>query len=426
MEGVGLMRALKFAKYLPKFGWEPMILTIRSAKGTDDVVAFSDDVKVFRTEYVDIISKVKKRIRRVKFWSKPGDKGLRIRSDENEKDCKKPNVIKSILRECIAFPDEQIGWYEFAVAAGKKIINDEGVDIIFSTSPPETVHLIAGELKKSCSIPWVADLRDLWADDHYRARPLWKKIILRAMEKRVFKDADKVVTVSAPWSEMLRKNVPEDKLAVVENGFDEEDFTSIRQNKNKKFTISYMGKLHKAHQPVDLFFKALADLIKDDIIDKDKIEVKFYVLGHDRPDITSIARDYGLSDIVTEPDRVSYDKSIEAQRSSDVLLFIQWLGRGNEGWYSAKIYDYLGARRPILALAKKGSIIENLIKMTSSGVSTEDKEEMKRYISAFYDEYVKNGSVRYSGREEDVLRHTRLARTADLARIFDQFMKERE
>lgn len=129
---------------------------------------------------------------------------------------------------------------------------------------------------------------------------------------------------------------------------------------------------------------------------------------------------------MTEPDRVSYDKSIEAQRSSDVLLFIQWLGRGNEGWYSAKIYDYLGARRPILALAKKGGIIENLIKMTSSGVSTEDKEEMKRYISAFYDEYVKNGSVRYSGREEEVLRHTRLARTADLARIFDQFMKERE
>lgn len=425
MEGVGLIRALKFAKYLPRFGWEPVILTVRSADGMGDAALSSGTVKVFRTDYVDIISKAKERMGRLKFWNKPGEKDSRAQTDGNEKDRMRSSAIKSVLREFIAIPDEQIGWYEFAAAVGKKIVNDEGIDIIFSTSPPETAHLIARELKRGCSIPWVADLRDLWADDHYRARPLWKKIVLRAMEKRVFKDADKVVTVSKSWAEMLRKNVPGDKLSVVENGFDDEDFTGIRQEKNEKLTINYMGKLHKVHQPVDIFFRALAGLIRDGVIDKDKIEVKFYVLGHDRPDITAIARDHGLSGIVTEPDSVNYDRSLEVQRASDILLFVQWTGRGNEGWYSAKLYDYLGARRTILALAKKGGIIENLIKVTSSGVVAENEEEMRRYISAFYNEYLKNGSVRYFGREEEVLKHTRLARTADLARVFDLLFKER-
>lgn len=413
MEGIGLVRALKFAKYLPENGWEPIIVTIKSE--TPDTPSPSG-MKVFRTEYRDVVDDIKNIFIRNKTALKNGKAGMGT-YDADKKKKKAP----SFIREMILIPDDQIGWYKFAVEEGRKIVESEDIGLIISTSPPETAHLIARKLKKIFNIPWVADLRDLWAEDHFRDRPFIKRLALRHMEKRVLKDADRVVTVSEPWAETLRLSLGagRDKVEVIENGFDEEDFSKAAYNRNIKFTIAYTGKLHADKQPIDILFKILRDLIGEGRIDRDRIQVNFYVMGYDKPDIAGMARSYGLNGVVFEFDMVSYKRSLEIQKLSDALLFVQWRGRSGEGWYSAKLYDYVGSRRPILALAGKRGIIADFMSETSSGILAEDEVSLREALLKLYGEYIENGFVKYTGNEANIANHSRKVGARKLAAILD-------
>ena len=414
MEGVGLIRAMKFAKYLPENGWEPLVLTIKS--GAPDASGAAPGMKVFRSEYRDVVDDIKSVFIRKNITLKNGLTGMGANNAGNKK-----KKAPSFIREMILIPDDQVGWYKFAVEEGRKIIEKEGVDLIISTSPPETAHLIGRKLKKIFNIPWVADLRDLWAEDHFRHRPFIKKLALKHMEKRVLKDADMVITVSEPWAETLRSSLGagRDKVEVIENGFDEEDFGKATYGRNKKFTIAYTGKLHTDKQPVDLFFKVLKNLIQERRIDRDKVEVKFYVMGYDKPDIAEMAAAYGLHGVVSEPGKVDHQRSLEIQRASDALLFVQWQGRGGEGWYSAKLYDYIGSRRPILALAKKTGIVADLITGTSSGILADDEVSLRDALLILYNEHRENGSIKYGGNEAEIIKHSRKARAKRLAALLD-------
>ena len=414
MEGVGLIRALKFAKYLPEYGWEPLILTVNGpSEKKSSGLEVPEGIRVFRTEYRDVMGEVKKWFRFKKIHT-DGKKNERTTGHT------KPG-IPSFAAEMLSMPDEHIGWYKFAVAQGAKVISEERVDAIFSTSPPETAHLVARRLKASSGRPWIADLRDLWSDDHFRKRSRLKRAILRFMERSVLKDADYLTTVSEPWARMLGSSTgrAKDAIKVIGNGYDEADFKDVPYARNDRLTISYTGKLHKKHQRISVFLDAVKGLLEEGLIDRNRLRLKFYVSGYDKPDIKTMAKSYDMSDVIMELDTVDYAKSLEVQRSSDALLLVQWQGEGKEGWYSAKVYDYLGARRPILALAEKGGIIEKLISRTSSGFVAYNADIMKRSLVALYDDFVKNGHVEYRGDERAISGCTRKTRTGELAELLD-------
>ncbi len=416
MEGVGLIRAMKFAKYLTGFGWQPFVLTVKPRINNKATGSVPPGVIVLRTDYRDVLHDAKKMFSHREDAGVTGSEGSEKRSSGMTK-----NRIGSIAREVVAMPDEQIGWYDFAVRDGKALIERERIDLIFSTSPPETAHLIARKLKKICGIPWVADLRDLWSDDHFRDRSFLKKAILKMMEGRVLKDADAVVTVSVPWASRLACSIGS-RVDVIENGFDEEDFRGAVPVANKKFTITYTGKIHRKHQDISVFLKTIRDLVKSGDIDRGRVDVRFYALGYDRPDIDWMARIYGLEGIVRDMGRVSYEESIIEQKRSDALLFVQWQGRGREGWYSAKLYDYIGSRRPIIALAERGGIIEDIIRKTASGSIADDEKALKESLLRLYREYAASGTVKYCGNEAEVGKNTRRRRAGQLADIFDSLL----
>jgi glycosyltransferase involved in cell wall biosynthesis len=245
------------------------------------------------------------------------------------------------------------------------------------------------------------------------------------MEKVVLKDADLVVTVSSPWAQRIAASLgAKDKVKVIENGYDEEDFSDTRYEGNEKLTFVYTGKLHKEHQPIDNFLKALRELIDEKRIDPKGIEARFYVFGYDKPDVKGLVASYGLGGIVTEVPRVGYEESLRVQRKSDVLLFVQWQGRGGDGWYSAKLYDYIGARRPILALAERGGIIEDIIARTASGLIARGDAELKKAISEFYLEHKANHKINYKGSEGEISKNTRLHRARELAKLFNGLVGE--
>jgi glycosyltransferase involved in cell wall biosynthesis len=411
---VGVIRASKFAKYLPDYGWEPVILTAKPDTAGGQMPP-ERGIKVFRTEYKDVIEE----LRRFLGPSRRACKDSAKIVTETTSCAKKRRP--SLIREMISMPDDQIGWYNYAVEAGKKIADKERPDLVFSTSPPETAHLVARALKRYRDLPWVADFRDLWAYDHFRRRPRLKKAAMKVMEARVLKSADAVVTVSAPWAKRLESScgASGERVKVIENAFDEEDFEPFAYSGNNKFTISYTGKLHADRQSVDAFFRVLSGLAREGLIRPDRIDVRFYISGYDKPDVERLAESYGLGGIVREFESVSYNESHRIQRSSDLLLFVQWQGESADGWYSAKLYDYLGARRPILALGRKGGIIDDLIQKTSSGVMAQDERDLRRHILDFYGEYMKTRCVAYKGDDTEVSKNTRAKRTEELAGLFN-------
>ncbi len=242
------------------------------------------------------------------------------------------------------------------------------------------------------------------------------------MERNVLKKADQVITVSEPWAQNLRSSIGNmrNRIKVIENGFDDEDFNHLTTyNRNEKFTISYTGKVHKEHQPVDNFFKILRDLIAENRIDRNRINVKFYVFGYDRPNISRLIESYGLNDVIHEHGKVDYNKSHQIQMSSDVLLLVKWQGKGGEGVYTTKIYDYIGAKRPILVVGPGGGIIDELIRRTSSGIIAGDEDSLKKAISGLYGEYIKRGYIKHKGNDQEISKCTRRLQARELANIFN-------
>ena len=138
-----------------------------------------------------------------------------------------------------------------------------------------------------------------------------------------------------------------------------------------------------------------------------------------------MAAAHGLSDVVKGLGQVGYRESLRIQKNSDMLLFVQWKGEGNEGWYSAKIYDYIGSGRPILALANKGGIIDDIITRTSSGFITDNEYGIRQYIAKLYSEFSKNGFVRHDNNGAEVSKETRRLRAGSLAELFDSVSRKR-
>lgn len=424
MDGVGLMRAFKFAKYLPAFGWQPLILTVKykmSGEGAGEQSL--PGVRVFRTGYRDLLEDLRGLFGR-KNTVCCGSSSQQVSRNLSSGKARKP----SLMRELIMMPDDQAGWYGYGSSEAEKIATEERVDAVFSTSPPETAHLIARKVRKDCGIPWVADLRDLWAEDHFRQRPFIKNKILGVMERYVLKDADAVVTVSEPWANTLRRSMPgmSDRVRVIENAYDDEDMKQFPRPFNDKLTIVYTGKIHSERQPLGTLFAAVRSLVTSSRIDRSKIAIRFYALGYDKPDIEAMARSYGLDGIVQDLGKIGYEKSIEVQRTADALLFVQWQGKGSEGWYSAKIYDYIGSRRPIMALAVRGGIIDDLLKRTMSGTIVSTEDETREALARMYDEYLERGTAAYMGIETEIAKLSRRLRAKELAGLLDSIVEKRE
>jgi hypothetical protein len=331
-------------------------------------------------------------------------------------------ILPERVRENILFPDTYSGWYGFAVDSIIRLLEKERCDVIFSTSPPETTHAIAKRVKERTGLPWVADMRDLWSEDIFRARTRWGRMLSCCIERHTLKDADAVVTVTDGWSDLVSRSamIPKERIRVITNGYDEDDY-AIPVEPPSKFTITYTGKLRNRYQDPEPFFKALSISISDGSIDRTKIAVKFHVFGYDAADIKGLSERYRLSDVVESPGRIGYPDMVKALLSSNMLLFVGWNGRAGNSWHSAKIFDYIGARRPILFLGDKTSSIARLIECLQCGVAAQSIDEISRGLASCYREFIGNGSVALKYPDDRVLQpYTRRATAGQLAQVFGE------
>ena len=409
---VGSLRPLGLAKYMPEFGWEAIILTARlpgrPAPGFWVIETPYSDALGFLRRFLGLDSEqnVMAQIAQLK-------KKLRIRSEKSVVD-----FLLARWGEMTAYPDAQKGWKAFAIGAGNNFLQKESVDAMISTSSPVTSHIIARELSYGHGIPWVADFRDLWTQNHYYPYSPLRKVIEKRLERSTLHQADALVTVSEPASCKLGTLHQGKPIYTIGNGFDTEEINSPEVDLTDKFTITYTGNLYPGRQTAEPLFVALGDLIAKGIMEAHNVEVRFY--GAEVGWIDKQAESYGLGDIVKQFGIVPRETALQRQRESQLLLLIKWNDSRERGAYSVKIFEYLSAKRPILAVGGYPDVVDELLVETNTGTSGASPEDIKMILMEIYREYKATGRVKYRGEEGKIIRYSHRQMAHKFAEVLDE------
>ena len=248
--GPGVQRVLKFAKLLPKFGWRPFILTVEDgdypARDESLIAKIPDNCPVYSSSILEPYSLYRR------LTGKKKDEKLPTFVLNENRSAGFKNKLATWVRANVFIPDARVGWIPSGVKAGKRAIAKEKIDLIFASSPPHTVQLIAKRLARKTGIPWVADFRDPWTEAFWSANlkknPLSDKLDKR-LERGVLSAADAVITVSDGVKEMLAGKA-ENLYKVIQNGFEP---IELSKDKLKDFRILFIGSLSNYQNPESLF-----------------------------------------------------------------------------------------------------------------------------------------------------------------------------
>jgi hypothetical protein len=409
----GAIRASKFARYLPEYGWKPVILT---ADKNDYVGGLPLEVpqdSIFRTRQLDINGLVKK------FVNANEASADNLCSGTRTLKSKIASRGRSIYVNIANFPDGQIGWYPYAKHEGLRVIHAQEPKIIFSTSSPVTDHLIAYELKRKTGLPWVAELRDLWTQNHnfQRVRPL-RSLEIR-LEKRVLNAADAVLTVSEPWAEELRQHVRV-PVYVIYNGFDSSDYLS-HYPLARPFTISYTGILYERNQDPAPLFDAIASMHNKRLISPEKIRLRF--IGKYVDSVLTAAGRRGISKYIEISGSTGREEALRLQVESALLLVLSWNGPQRFGWFGLKLYEYFGSGRPVLAIGPKDCGASALTARLKAGFVAENAGEVETILLRALTEFEMRGDVSFTPDTKGLQFFERRNTAGELAVIFDRIVR---
>ncbi|MBC7231416.1 MAG: glycosyltransferase family 4 protein [Actinobacteria bacterium] len=410
--GIASLRLRGLAKYLPEFGWDVVVLTPE----LPDMPEPRYDV--VQTDYPGEATDVWK-----KRFGLGTDKRLQdqVGIPRAISESKYSPVLKAInlLRAVIAFPDEQRGWLRPATQAGMRLLAENRFDAIISSHRPPTCHRIAKALKERHDVPWIADFRDLWTQDHFfpyvtRVRAI--RTMERRLEIKTLENADALVTVSEPLAEELRSLHRGKKVVSIPNGFDPDEV--VPAPLTEKFTITYTGLTYLGKRDPSPLLRAVSELVAERKLDRQSISIRFY--GTIEYWLEREIERLGLDDVVALYPQVPRAVALDRQRESQVLLLLNWDHPGEVGVYTGKLFEYLAARRPILAIGKPGGVVDELLRETGAGIYPPGYEQLKGVLEDLYNQYRALGYVPFTGIEEKIARYSH----KEMARRFAALMDE--
>jgi glycosyltransferase involved in cell wall biosynthesis len=359
--GAGVQRWLKFARYLPEFGWTPVILTIdphyAAYPATDSALEneIPASLKVLKTPATDwfrLYKKDKSGIPSAGFAT-GGTGGVKSK-------------ISRFIRGNFFIPDPRRGWNNWAFGKACELIEKEGISHVITTSPPHSTQLIGLKLKKRYSqLKWTADLRDPWTDIYYYNNfypsPLARYIDSR-YEKAVLSGADNIITVGESLKSIFSSKASgiANKIGVITNGYDEDDFVNIAARAPARFTISYIGTISD-HYPAGGF---LAAVEKFAAAGRDVL-VRFVgaAAGRQKQLINSALKSCACEFIPY----MDHSSAVRYMFESSVLLMIIPEHAGNKCIITGKLFEYMASRRPVLCLGPADGDAASILTGTSSG-----------------------------------------------------------
>lgn len=353
----GVYRATGMAKYLPRLGWVPTVLSVVKGGKTEDpslLERVPPFVQVLRARSLKFSAWEDAAARTLKgagALNPPTDVRRKSRVDRWLRS------VATFVRSCVYFPDEKIGWVPFALFKALAFHDRERVDVIYTTSPPRSASLVGLFLKLIIRKPWVVEFRDPW---YLSSRPLRRKFEAR-LERLLLDHADAVIVVTDGHAEYLRtcRGVPADKLVVIRNGYDEDDF---REEPIACSSLLEQGYLHLTHFGTiypgcsGVFFPVLAKFVQDH--PEIACRLRLNIVGF--PDEAAVRYANGplLKDIVRTYAFVQHAETLRMMRATHCLLLFWGRPDFSRLAIAGKTYEYLRIGRPILALSKDGGVKE--------------------------------------------------------------------
>lgn len=423
LNNIGATRISKFVKYLPHFGWEPIVLTVDTVGGGLQPLRLgAEEENVVRTPYFDLAPTIYQMLTKGKVTSRPRPLKLRYPS-LRRLIYKLIHLMQPVYKLPLLRPltMDPIGWYPHAIKKGLEITAERNIDILFSTYGPSTPHLVASHLHKKTGIPWVAEFRDLWSAHPYSVKCQPFLFFEQQLEKKVMKACDLLISVSEPWAQQLG-TLHCKRAITIPNGFDEDDYVEVVPL-TPNFTITYTGRIYPGKRDPALFFEAMAELRQEAKISPDDLEIRFF--GNNVSEtITPLIKKYGLNELVKVYGFVSFNESIRKQKESTALLLLEWNNEREKGTYPAKIFEYLGAKRPVLAIGVKDGEVDKLLKESGSGILVNKVKDIKEIILKWVGEFKQYRSIvsYYDPKQEIISCYTRREASAKLAKAFDEVL----
>lgn len=378
--GAGVQRWLKFVKYLPQYGCEPIVLTVDGncasypQKDASLAADIPSGLKVVRTRTREILSAYKK--------ISP-QKQIPYGGFANEQDPGLFQKIARFIRGNFFLPDPRKAWNRFALPAAVSLIENENIGTVITTGPPHSTHLVGLKLKKLYpSLKWIADLRDPWTDIYYNEVLYQGRLAKRmnlAMERKVLNSADVLVTVSEGVKRNFCSHAPvEHKFHVIPNGYDAPDFADVPVDagrENPRMVISYIGTLSPLYDS-STFTKALKLLPAETA---SKILIR--IIGSVNADVA--ASFSGTSAQVEYLPYQPHGQAIRYMVSSDLLLLLLPV-KNSDGVLTGKFFEYLASRRPILLIQPEESEAGKMILRLEAGAvfDSGNADGLAKYLAA--------------------------------------------
>lgn len=411
--GPGVQRVLKFAKYLPEFGWQPVILTVENGEypAIDESLLneIPNDIKVYKTKTLEPFF----------FYKKLTGSNENIPTHvlSKSKGEKLTQKLTRWIRANVFIPDARIGWKPYLVNEGKKIIKNEKPDLIFSSSPPHSLQIGAKKLVEKSGLKWVADFRDPWTDG------FWQKELPRTnyalkkdlqYEKEVLSSADFVTTVSESIIQLFQNKI-KNNYSAIPNGYDEIDFSGVIKTKPGKFRITYTGSLRLSQIPYK-FFEALKDIKENQLAEK----IKITFVGTMHPDAIELINKLGLNDFINIVNYMPHQDVINYTVNSEMLLLSIPNTKNNEGILTGKLFEYIGSKNFILGFGPQEGDAAKIINELKCGVMLDYSDDPKDLILTRYKEWSEGKDI--SSSLLNIEMYTRKNLTKKLVDIFESLI----
>ncbi|AZA80199.1 glycosyl transferase family 1 [Chryseobacterium sp. G0186] len=378
--GPGVQRWLKFAKYLPDFGWKPIIYTPENPSYPllDETLMkdVPENIEIVRTkiwEPYQLAEKLNKSNK--KFKAGQFDVG----SNQSWK-----SKLSIWVRGNFFIPDARVFWVKPSIQFLEKYIKENNIDTIVTSGPPHSLHLIGLGLKDKCpNLKWIADFRDPWTEiSYYKHLKLTKSSDKkhRQLESAVFKNADITLATSYTDAENFRKAGA--NAVCITNGFDESDGsekTKHLNNTKDQFTLSYIGVLEQLRNPENLW-KALDELIKENEEFANYFSLKF--VGRIDDKILQSIESTSLKNHIKNLGYLSHGKAVEEMQNSEILLMTNFPNESSKGIIPGKIFEYLASGKQILSFGPDKADVSKILQETNAGkhFSYRDSEAVKEFI----------------------------------------------
>jgi hypothetical protein len=410
--GPGVQRWLKFVKYLPEFGIQPIVYV---PENPTYPIVDENLVKEVLDKAIVLKHKIFEPYQLASLFSTAKTKKISSGIIPNKKKQSFMDKLFLLIRGNLFIPDARFLWVKPSVAYLEKYIVENDIDTIVTSGPPHSLHLIGLQLKQKLDLKWFADFRDPWTTIGYHKSLRLSNYATekhKMLERKVLTAADAIIVTSKTTKKEFEA-ITKKPIAVITNGYDVEKVEI--QPLDTKFSLAHIGSFLSERNPT-ILWESVVELVNE--VPDLKLHLEIKLIGAVSQEVLETISEFGLNSYLNNLGYVSHEEAIVHQRKSQVLLLIEIDSDDTKSIIPGKLFEYMVSNRPIIAIGPRNSDFSEIITTTNTGVffNYSEKVKLKSVILDFYNQFLE-GKLQSNG--VGLQQYSRKSLTKELAQLIN-------